>query len=358
MIDLTDRKNCFYWQTDRNLKVEDFDSYFLRRHELSDFEIKNILNKGIKSIDNIDNIEIINPSESILKGNVNIVRKIKLNNDLYVARMHPRGIKNGYFFVEKLALDAAKNNILVPNVIEIHEADNESDMDFMLMTAIDGITMDLAIKENPSLEETLLDQAGYIMANIHKIKVDGYGSFDNEVAKQENRLIGLHSNYQEFIWCGLEENLQRLITFKVIDEEQSKKLIDIFKKYNFEPIDGPRLIHNDFADWNILVEGDYISGILDWDECHGGDPIADLACWSTFFDIERFEKFINGYCKAVQLPNDFDLRFHYYRLRFTISKMALRVKRALVDHSDFVKDKIRVGKIALAEEMDWFTTKM
>lgn len=196
------------------------------------------------------------------------------------------------------------------------------------------------------------------MANIHKIKVDGYGSFDNEIAKCENKLVGLHTNYQEFIWCGLEENLQRLVAFNVIDELQSKKLFDIFNNYNFEPIDVPRLIHNDFADWNILVNEGYISGILDWDECHGGDPIADLACWSTFFDMNRFEKFVNGYCKEAKLPSDFDLRFHYYRLRYTISKMALRVKKALVDHSEFVKEKIQVGRVALIEEMDWFNTKM
>lgn len=66
------------------------------------------------------------------------------------------------------------------------------------------------------------------------------------------------------------------------------------------------------------------------------------------------EQFLNGYQSLIDLPPDFDNRFHYYRLRYTISKMALRAKRHQVDKSNFIKEKLEVGKRALVEELEWF----
>ena len=129
------------------------------------------------------------------------------------------------------------------------------------------------------------------------------------------------------------------------------------EKYSFEPTSGPVVVHNDFADWNMLTDGKNITAILDWDEACGGDSVADLACWSMFFTIPRYEIFLKGYKEVGALPEDYEERFHYYRLRYAISKMALRAKRFIVDKSDFVKDKIEVGKKALSEEVEWFENR-
>lgn len=355
MLKISDRNNCFYWQTDRNLSPEDYEKYFLKRHAIPSADIIASIRKGVTVLGQISELSVTEPDDEVKKGNVNIVRRVNINKKPYIARIHPQGIKNGYFYVEQIALNlAVSNGLPAPKILEVHEARDAEDMDFVLMTAMQGITMESAIKQNPLIETDLLYQSGILMAKLHQVEVEKYGSFDNQIAKNEGRLVGLHDSYREFVWCGLEENLNRLIRFKVVDNAQAEKLRAVFKENNFEPDGKPRLVHNDFADWNILADDKKISAILDWDECHGGDPIADLACWSTFFSMERFSKFLAGYISVVELPSDFNDRFHYYRLRYTISKMALRVKRALVDPSDFVKEKIRVGTVALAEEFEWF----
>ena len=354
MLRIGDRRNVFYWQTDRNLSPEDYEKYFLKRHETDSMEIVTILRNGIKSIADIKDIEIVEPDENVKRGNVNIVRKIRINGALYIARMHPKGIKNEYFYVEKLALiEAVKASLPVPEIVEVHEGTGEDDMDFVLMTSSPGVTMESAIQTNKDLEGVLLHDAGSLMAQLHTVRVEGFGSFNNEVAKKEGRLVGLHKSYKDFVWCGLEENLDRLVRFKVIDKAQSEMFKKVFKKNNYEPLEGSRLVHNDFADWNILVDGGKVSALLDWDECHAGDPIADLACWSTFFKMDRFKTFVEGYKANATLPKDFEQRFHYYRLRYIISKMALRTKRALVDKSEFIQEKIKAGKLALFEELQW-----
>ena len=355
VIDLSDRQNCFYWQTDRNLSAEDYERIFLHRHEFSAKAVTNILLSGIASITNIKSIELIPPDENVIKGNVNIVRKVVINGMEYVVRLHPRGVKNGYFYVEQQALSRAKTaGVPVPEILEVHESQNIEDVDFVLMTASSGITVDVFLQNDKSGENTLLVDCGKRMAQVHEIEVKSFGSFNNTVAKQEKRLVGLHKTYDDFVHVGLEENLERLIKFDIINRQQAEVMNGVFEINHFEPPSGPRLIHNDFADWNLLTDGKGITAVLDWDECHAGDPIADLACWSTFFNIERMNQFMKGYTSLASLPNDYDERFHFYRLRYTISKMALRIKRYQVDKSPFILEKLEVGKQALNEEAKWF----
>ncbi len=354
MLDLSNRSNCFYWQTDRELAVADFDHYFLKRQKISSESIEKLLRNGITSISPITELIVHEPDSNVLKGNVNVVRKVTINEVLYVVRLHPKGIKNGYFYVEKEALESARaNGLPVPKILEVHQATDEHDLDFVLMTASAGNTMEREIEDDSQVEHSLLRQSGQLMAYIHQINVEKFGSFDNTIAKETGALVGLHDTNRDFIFCGLEENIERLVSFAVIDQETAEQFREIFADTQFVMTE-PRLVHNDFADWNILVDEGKISAILDWDECHGGDPVADLACWSTFFDMNRYAELRKGYETVAELPDDYEERFHYYRLRYTISKMALRVKRAQVDDSQFIKDKIAVGTEALQEELEWF----
>ena len=354
MIDLSDRKNCFYWQTDRNLTPEDYDRIFLKRHEISTEKLVKTIKEGLVTLGEITSVEIDEPDENVVKGNVNIVRKVKINDKPYVIRMHPSGVKNGYFYSEKLVLDLAKHNgIPVPTVTEVHEARNEEDMDFMLMTLSEGVTMDVLLTKDKEPEDRLLIDCGRKMAQIHQIKVDGFGPFNNQLAKK-GTLVGLHSSYHDFVHAGLDENIDRLIKFNIIDQFQAGSFRKLFAESNSEPLDGSRMVHNDFADWNLLTDTKQITAVLDWDESHTGDPVADLACWSTFFNIERMAKFMEGYKSITTLPDDYDKRFHFYRLRYTISKMALRIKRYQVDKSPTLAEKLEVGKRALKEELAYF----
>lgn len=355
MLDLTDRRNVFYWQTDRNLSSADFERIFLKRHEIATSELERVLRQGLTSVGPITSLTIDSPDSNVTKGNVNIVRKIQLNQQPFVVRMHPPGVKNGYFFVEQAALTMAhQRGLPVPRILEVHTATDEHDMDFVLMEAAPGTNMDVYLQSDKTAEAQLLRSAGETLARIHELQVEGYGAFNNNIAQTTGKLIGHHASYHDFIWVGLPENIQRLISFAIISPEQGQLLQAVFERLNFEPPTGPRLIHNDFADWNLLTDGQQITAVLDWDECHAGDPIADLACWSTFYDLERFALLLAGYEQQHQLPADFEQRFHFYRLRYTISKMALRAKRAQVDKSDFIREKLAIGTVALQQELAWF----
>ena len=86
MIDLTNRQNCFYWQTDRDLSPEDYKRIFLNRHETSTSILTNVLLKGITVIPKIKSIKIVSADEYVVKGNVNIVRKVLIDGITYYSK--------------------------------------------------------------------------------------------------------------------------------------------------------------------------------------------------------------------------------------------------------------------------------
>ena len=81
-IDLSDRKNMFYWQTNRPLTAEDTKRIFLERHEtLSENLIKKIINYGMKSAGYKWKDTQIDKEEGIIKtGSVNSVIPIRLKS--------------------------------------------------------------------------------------------------------------------------------------------------------------------------------------------------------------------------------------------------------------------------------------
>lgn len=80
MMDFSDRTNCFYWQTDRNLKAEDYSKIFLHRHEIKDDELIRCLQLGLKTVGKIHSLKLKPTNDGLLKGNVNIVREVSINS--------------------------------------------------------------------------------------------------------------------------------------------------------------------------------------------------------------------------------------------------------------------------------------
>ena len=206
------------------------------------------------------------------------------------------------------------------------------------------------------MEEQLVIEIGKTMAKLHKIKTNGFGPFDNEQAKNGN-LKGKHQSLKDSINAGLEENLERLVTYNILTKEIADKMKTLFDDNELLNSDISVLIHNDFADWNLLTDGSTISGIIDWDECVGGHPIQEIACWSTFFDPERIKPFLKGYFNEVPKYDNFDEMFELMRLRYIISKMALRIKRYTYEQTPFLKSMIEKGEKHLEELMDIFNLR-
>lgn len=353
---IADRTNVFYWQTDRAVDPAEAGHIWADRHRyFTDDEVVARVNASL-SDDEFTGIEPLDLEAQTNLGNVNSVRIGSLaSGKEVVIRCHPKGVRNGYFHSEALAAHRAKEAGLPSyDTLSVHDYNGGDDFAFHVLEKLPGTAIKKWLEAHPEDEATLLPQIGRMMARLHQVEVDGFGPFDNAKAK-DGELVGLHTTFADAVRAGLPFNLDVLKNETVLTDEQVVAITKLFGDDNpMLDISTAVLVHNDFADWNLLTDGEDVTGILDWDECVAGDPVSDIACWSTFFDPKRLDAFLEGYWQVAEKPDDFQDRFELLRLRYVLSKMTLRIRRYTWEPSDFMKEKIETGKEHLAQSMEYF----
>lgn len=348
----------FYWQTNRPLTAEETKKIFIERHEKIDEEtLKRIVSHGMKTAGHKDKDTKIKEVNPIIKqGSVNSVIPILLQSGRkIVLRIHPKGVKNGYFWVEKVATSLAKQaGVPTYETICVDDSQRVVPYDFMIMSAVIGRPLQEYLLLTQDLERKLVTETGKYAAMIHKIKPIGFGFFDNQLAKKDGVLQGQYKSFKEHVFAALFDDLKFLVDNNVFTQKQRKEIIHLFNKSEqLMACKRGSLIHNDIADWNELSDGKSVTGIMDWDECFSGDPTMETAAYSLFYGEPRLTWFKEGYNRIGKLEDNED-KFQFFKLRYLISKMHLRKKRSTIDPSPTMKQNIIRGMQAIKELFNYF----
>ncbi len=358
VIDLSDRTNMFYWQTNRRISARQQKDIFLTRHaRLNEELLRQAVAAGMMRAGFSGNDAIVASHDPVIpRGSVNTVVPVLLKSGRkIVIRMHPSEVKNGYFWVEAVATKLAKA-VGVPTYtcLIVDDTHESAPFDYMIMTREPGKPMQDLWPLPVGLEEHLVGETGRYAAMIHEIHPKRFGFFRNDIVKEKGRLIGQYETLREHIEAGLDEDLRFLQNAKTITGGQRKTIEGLFARcVDLVSIDQPVLVHNDIADWNQLTDGKNITGMMDWDECVGGDPIMELAAYSLFFGEPRMSWFIRGY-EEVRKLGEWKEKFELYKLRYLVSKLHLRKKRSLVEDSEFLARNITRGLEAMKEVFTYF----
>jgi len=351
VLDISSRKHSFYWQTDRKISELQVKHIFQDRHGFFDEEsARKAIEYGMKK-----KVSTLIPP--IKSGSINSVVKATLDNGLdVIMRMHPNGLKNGYFWAEKAVADSARRaGVPTYQTYFIDDSKTQFPFDYMIISCEPGNNMKNSGPYDSVTDKKLIEDTGRLLALTHSVKTNQFGFFDNEIAKKDHKLQGIHRQWKEHIYSSFTNNLSYLVSKNAITIDEHEKIESIFK-HNDKLIvcDSPRLVHNDLADWNELTDGTKITAFIDWDEAFSGDPICDFSTYSVFFDDIRLKNLINGYETITRLPPDFEEKFHLYRLRYIVSKLTLRTKRAVYDNSAFLKQFLTYSKELLSKEMKYY----
>lgn len=354
-----DRSDMFYWQTDRPMSIEECAVIFGERHAgLDETSLRSSVESALADNPSFSGSKItsVEGGHHYDIGSININRNFTFDNGLeVVGRFHPVGLRNGYFSVETAVVNLAlENGIPAPKPFAAAYENGPGKLDFVLFEKVQGANMKIYLTEHPEDEPELVRDVGRVMARIHRIKVNGFGFFDNNLAKETGELRGIHASNREHVLAALPQNLEELVGAKYITTTQAREITRLLSESKLLDYDDPRLIHNDFADWNTIVKDGKVVAAIDWDEAFAGDPIADIACWTLFFPIDRLQMLLDGYKEVADLPDDFEERLHIYRLRYTVSKMTLRHKKFHYDKSQVMTEAIEAGLQALREEVKYF----
>lgn len=358
IIDLSDRTNMFYWQTNRRISAKEQKDIFLTRHaRVDEMLIQLAVREGMKRAGfSGDDTKIESLNEIISYGSVNTVVPVTLHSGRkIVIRMHPPEVKNGYFWVETVATKLAKAaGVPTYASLDVDDTREAVPFDYMIMTHEPGTPVQDLWPLPPDLEERLVTQTGRLAGLFHSITPEGFGFFRNDIAKSKNQLVGQYDRLYQHIEAGLGEDLGFLEDAQTITTDQRKTIEKILQKHApLMALRSPVLVHNDIADWNQLTDGENITGMMDWDECVGGDPIMELAAYSLFFGEPRMRWFVRGY-EEVRSLGDWKEKFGLYKLRYLVSKLHLRKKRSLVEDSEFLRANLARGLEAMQEVFAYF----
>jgi aminoglycoside phosphotransferase (APT) family kinase protein len=358
--DQSSRLGMFYWQVDRPFNARETKEVFLDRYAaISESEAIQAVEYGLsragfsQADSKVNNIRL--PEKSFSSVNLIFFATLPGNREVII-RIHPRNIKNGYFWAERLAAKMArKQDVPVYETYYVNDSREIFPFDFMIIERLPGNNIKSLWPLDPNLEKNLLEQTGEYLAGIHQVKTVNYGFFNNGYAKTNEVLQGIYPKWTDHFLAAYEKNLKYLLDNQVITKDDWQKIVNIIGSHtDLVKCDSPRLIHNDLADWNELTDGINVTGILDWDECFSGDPVMDFAQWSVFFPYERMEHLIRGYQKVADLPEAYQEKLHLYRLRYIVSKSVSRHMKQVFAPNETYKSMLEYALKILKDEFVWY----
>lgn len=189
-------------------------------------------------------------------------------------------------FREFQILETLKGVIPVPKVLDVWYGD-ESTTGALLLSAIPGMPC------TGEIDAKLSFQIGVYLAMLHEVSTPGYGYHvvdGFKVLDQNNWRLHIKSNFEQW-------------------KEPCKEILDanLYERciLHFDGVfsalpdpDGPCIVHMDFRPGNILVNGNELAGIIDFESARGGSSEIDFTKVNRdIWEVDPRTKipFIEGY---------------------------------------------------------------
>lgn len=252
-------------------------------------------------------------SKKIILGEENEVYDITTENGRQVI-LRISHSSEPRFKEEKWALDSCRNvGVPTPRILLIDQIDNE--MLVCVEEKLPGRPLGEVYQRGTidSNSKNLVLKAGKILAKIHSIKVEGFGQLD-----QNGK--GKFKTWEDYMLNDNNDELRRVVKKTGIDLNYIDKAFEILIKHKviYQTIE-PRLLHSDFSAKHLLIEKNEITGVLDMENCKGGDITRDFAWWD-YFNRNRFpvEWLIEGYGDSQVFTPEFKMKMKLSSLQLGI----------------------------------------
>ena len=246
-------------------------------------------------------------------------------NHQFIVRISHKA-HNG-FEGEHWALNAARNvGVPTPRVLLIEQATyDDSIITFCIEEKLPGIPLDVLLKDGLNSDVSkAIDQIGEVVGKLHSVKVDGFGylqpggkgqqtSFAEIMLMANERQAELYEAARK--WNVPTKNIAAGL--ELLNEDR--------QLYQFNT---PVLVHGDFGQKHILVEGDHISGIIDMEDCSGNHPVIDFVMWDAYWS-ERIptSKLMASYGNKSLFTSSYDTLFHLVLLRESFIMLMVHAAR-------------------------------
>ncbi|MGV8135265.1 MAG: phosphotransferase family protein [Mangrovibacterium sp.] len=271
------------------------------------------------------------------QGN-HITYQVFFKGGTYFLRIEDGPEGDNYMGIEAEVMgEVRKNGVNTPEVFAVDASRAVIPFAYQIMEFIDFPDLNSIHKKEKLNPEIIGKQIGESIARWQAIKPCGFGPFDPFSLNTENKLMGLHANYQDYFLLNWDRHLDFLEDRRFLSETEKDNLKNIVESYvPYLHLAQGCLVHKDLALWNILGSKDKINAFIDWDDSICGDPTDDLSLLACFHDWKFMVSVLQGYQKVRELPDHFESCFWLHLLRNMIVKAVIRVGAGYFDrHDDF-----------------------
>lgn len=246
----------------------------------------------------------------IIEGEVNEVYDVSTNRGSVIVRISRLG-RSSFETEEKIIRLVSLAGVPAPKVLLIDDSpDSGQDLTFCIEEKIEGQQLKdlMRFRDKDSLRK-LLGESAKILSIIHQIPVNKFGPINSEK---------YFETWADFVY-QFEPKRNKIVKVGKKIGLASNDIDRAFKiqsdHRNLFQLENPMLLHGDFSPKHILVKDNGITGVIDFEDAKGGDPIRDIA-WLDFFYHNAFpiEWFTDGYTNRELFDKNFDIKMKLYKL--------------------------------------------
>ncbi len=227
------------------------------------------------------------------------------------------------------AYNILRDRVSIPQLIDYWSGDENCPGAFLLS----------ALKGCPLTTNVLPDvayQVGVLQAKLHTVKPP----------KDLKSILNVFPNWSEFMEEKFYSFAEEVID--VLEPSLYKKAIQKFEemKKQLPHPDGPSFIHLDFRPANIIVDGNQIAGVIDFESVRFGSTEMDFSkLYRDFlsFDSNFYEAFQEGYNSVRPLIN-LDIVLPFYRFTDAFNSIGWCIRRGKEKHALFLEENMTLLK--------------
>jgi len=213
---------------------------------------------------------------------------------------------------ERWALDQSREKgVPTPKTIAIRHAEiDEEPVDITIQEKMEGVRL-----SQIESDQDVLKNLGITIARIHEVQTEGFGW-----TSPEGR--GIFNTWDEYLLKALskKDSLLDIARRNSIDTAVIEDGLELIATNSNIYQGEARLVHRDLGPDHILVDEGVVSGVIDFENCVGADPIYDLARWDLLYGDEYpIDQILVGYRERADLGEDFDKRMQVYKIHSGIS---------------------------------------
>lgn len=325
------REDCFYWKCDCDISTEDKKRLYLS----SKYDDPGIPDAARKLAEEFFGCrpDIFRP----FGGDGNHYAFLSRYKERKIFIRTDDGLQDDDYMLAETALMslASQAGVPVPQVWRVDVSRQKFPFRYQVMEQIEYPSLNRWNESGELDKMSIAVESGRVLAKLHKVELPGYGFINTGHLAATGKLRGLDRALPDYFVKRLDRHLGYLEKNRVLDADCLELIRIVIDKglAMLNAVPG-RLVHRDFAFWNILGTTQHIVSVIDWDDAVSGDPADDFGIMACFHEADFIDAALAEYSKTHVVDGCFLTRIQLHLLRNMLWKTVIRHRLGYFDQGE------------------------